>query len=171
MRPRYIHPSFWQNPVYTSFGSPIDDGISHLRVAIYQNTGAGINNIGGAIQALQAAGNEVVGSVGPAIDSLAGGAPDVMKMTHWAWVKNAEMAGIRNTDTARPDDLLAAGAAAKQMLDWYSQAYRLAQSKHFVAPQVHPAYNAPIPAYSPPPTPAPIAEKSLWQKVVDWLVS
>ena len=195
MRYRYIHPSFWQNPRYPEFGgfgSTIDDGIAHLRISIQSNTGPNINNFGGAIQALQSAGSEAVSQLGPAIDALSGGSPDVMQITHWAWNKNSVLASIPISETGSAIDtsegagfqhsitpsenLTAAAAAAKQMLDWYSQAYRLAQSKHFVAPQLHlspqghPAYSAPIPKLPQLP-PEPIVQKSFWQKVMDWLTS
>jgi hypothetical protein len=131
----------------------IDDGIVALASAISQNTGPSITNFGGAVQALQSAGNTAAANLGPAIDSLSGGNPKVMTMTHWAWLKNGELSNLPIDNSANAAVLNNAASMLSQMKEWYRQANLLAKSLHYVAPAVsaaHPMYSPP-PSYSPAP--------------------
>jgi hypothetical protein len=162
--------SNWQNPRYPQFGSLIDDEISHLRIALHNGSDPTINNFGGAVQALQAAGNEAATLLGPKIDSLSGGNANVMRMTQWAWSKNGHLNSLPNTDLATKDTLSSAVVDIRQMLDWYSQAHRLAQSIHYIPPHTI----APSITYTTPTItttlPEPV-ERTWWQKFVDWLTA
>jgi hypothetical protein len=128
-----------------TFGDPLADDIASLQSTINQYGGAGITNYGGAVGAMQAAGNHAVGAIGPAIDSLSGGDSQVMTMTQWAWSKNGEVAGANSSDSATQDDVNTAKAALQQMATWYGTAYRLAQSKHVAAPATAAPAAAPRP--------------------------
>lgn len=123
------------------FGDPISDSLASMQAVLNQFTGS-ITNPTGVVQAYQAAGNTAVGQIGPAIDALSGSNPNVMKMTQWAWSKNGQLAGYT-------DDVVSARAALQQMLTWYQQAYRLAQSQRTAAPASAPAYSAPVAAPHP----------------------
>jgi hypothetical protein len=101
---------------------------------------------------LQLAGNISVQVTGPAIDQLSGSNPDVMSLTHQAWVKNGDLAGATDLGSARNSFM--------QMTSLYTQAYQKAQPYHVTSPT--PAYHAPAPSpASPYATPsAPIPQKS-----------
>lgn len=128
----------------------LQDDINNLQSVIAQNSGDSINDFGGAIQNLQSAGNNAVGSIGPAIDKLSGGNPQVMTMTQWAWQKNGTLASVKSDDSASKDDLSSAVSMLKQMVDWYGQAYRLALSlQHAQAATPAPSPHQTV--YQPPP--------------------
>jgi hypothetical protein len=133
-------------------GAPdvVGPGIAALQAAVTQYGGAGITNPDGALQGLKDAGNAAVGTVGPAIDALSGGSPDVMKITHFAWMENAKLAslpmakekhvvdlpdtGVNDSVAATQDDVDAASKNVQNMIGFYQQAQRLAASKHYVTP-------------------------------------
>jgi hypothetical protein len=127
------------------FGDVISDSLSGLQHAL---TGAqATSDPQASLAALQAAGNAAVSVAGPAIDALSGSSSKVMTMTQWAWQKNAALAA--------ETDLQAAIADAQQMLTWYTQASKLAQSLH--APAAAPAAvtaRAPAPVSAIKPAPA-----------------
>lgn len=91
-------------------GDTIDSGIATLQAAVAQP--------GVTVASLQAAGNAAVGAVGPAIDTLSGSNPDVMKLTQQVWQLNGKLAGVNDVDTAK--------ALTSQMITIYQQAQKLA---------------------------------------------
>lgn len=132
------------------------DDITNLQNTINQNSGDGINAYGQAIQNLQSAGNNAVGSIGPAIDQLSNSNPQVMTITQWAWSKNATLASVKSDDSATKDDLSSAVSALQQMHDWYDQAYRLALSvANAKAATPQPAAHSPGLPTQPKPVPVP----------------
>jgi hypothetical protein len=151
------------------FGADVASGIIALQQAVAQYGGPGIDNPSGAVQGLQAAGNIAVSTVGPAIDTLSGGAPDVMKVTQFAWQANAKLAGVRSGPDATQDDVKAAKAIVLDMISQYQQAQRLAASKHFV-PKAAPAPVVPSggqPMSAPAPSPAPlVVTPSPWASIL-----
>src|SRR5271166_4093831 len=76
-------------------GAPPDAGagIATLQAAAAQP--------GVTVAQLQAAGNAAVGAVGPALDTLSGSNPDVMKLTQQAWQLNGKLATQADVDTAK----------------------------------------------------------------------
>lgn len=142
-------------------GAPdvVGPGIAALEAAVAQYGGAGITNPGGAVAGLQAAGSAAVGAVGPAIDALSGGNPDVMKMTQWAWQQNGKLAAVDSSGAATQSDVDAAKAIAAQMLTYYQQASRLAASQPKAAPAAHSPRPSPAPAPAAT-TAAPVAPPS-----------
>src|SRR5208337_1329242 len=136
--------------------SAIEDGIKALAGAAAQFS-TGVTNFGGAVQALQAAATQAVMTVGPAIDALSGANPGVMNMTHWAWSKNSALSVYNVGPSATQADVDAALAAVRQMVDWYSQAHKLAKSLGYRPPvAAAPAHvSAPSSAFAPPPAVAP----------------
>lgn len=111
-------------------GAPdvVGPGIAALQAAVAQYGGPGITNPSGAVAGLQAAGNAAVGVVGPAIDAMSGGSPDIMKMTQWAWQQNGKLATVNSSGAATQADVDAAKAIVGQMITFYQQASRLAAS-------------------------------------------
>ncbi len=174
---------FYRQPRFPSFGSPIDDGIASLRIAIRTSTDPSIQNFGGAVQALQAAGNAAVGGLGPAIDALSGGDPTVMKTTQLAWSKNGALAALPVDNTADAGVLAMARQGAQFMLDRYSQAFNLAKSLHYVphaAPAPSPSGGGggggwhpsagPMPAPTPLETHEPVPVALPWfERLLHWL--
>jgi hypothetical protein len=143
--------------------SAIEDGIKALAATAVQFS-TGVTNFGGAVQALQAAATQAVMNVGPAIDALSGANPGVMNMTHWAWSKNSVLSNFNAGPSATQADVDASVAAVKQIVDWYTQAHKLAKSLSYkppvaAAPAPSPVYAppaaAPPPVAAPPPTTAP----------------
>ncbi len=142
----------------------ITSDIATLQAVYNQFKGSGITNFGGAVSALQAAGNAAVNSIGPAIDALSGGSSDVMKITQWAWAKNGTLAGETSDDSATQASLTSALSDVSQMLAWYNQANRLAASKVSVAPKsatVTATYVAPKVTATTSLLPPPLASKAL----------
>jgi hypothetical protein len=107
-------------------GAPdaVAPGIASLQAAVAQSSSSA--NPAGAVAALQAAGNAAVSAVGPAIDALSGGNPDVMKVTQQAWQQNGALASLNG---GTQSDLDAATKIAQQMIAYYQQAAKLAASK------------------------------------------
>jgi hypothetical protein len=122
---------FGGRPVpWFGLGAPdaIGPGIAALQAAVAQYGGPGITNPSGAVAGLQAAGNAAVGAVGPAIDAMSGGSPDIMKMTQWAWQQNGKLAAVNSSGSATQADVDAAKAIIGQMITFYQQASKLAAS-------------------------------------------
>jgi hypothetical protein len=110
------------------FGDLISDGIAGLQGAATQYGGSNINNPGGAIAALQSAGAAAVKVVGPAIDALSGGDPQVAQVTQGVWQKNGFLAGINAGDSATQSDLTSAVSIVQWMASQYAVGSRLAKS-------------------------------------------
>jgi hypothetical protein len=137
----------------------VSAGIATLRAAVARYGGAGINNFGGAVAGLQAAGNAAVSAVGPAIDALSGGDPQVMRATQLAWQQNARLASVNSSNAAVRADVDAAKAVVDQMVTLYEQAARLAAS---LAPK---SARSAVPAALPPAVP----DASPGGGLLDWL--
>jgi len=135
-------------------GAPdvIGPGIAALQAAFAQYRSPRITNPNKAVADLQAAGNAAVSVVGPAIDALSGGSPDVMKRTQLVWQKNGELANITG---ATGSDVEMAKGIVHDMIDAYQQAASLAAS---LASKTVPRGSAPpprLPGGSPPASDAP----------------
>ena len=103
-----------------------------------------------AVSGLKAAGTAAVNAVGPVIDALSGGNPDVMKLTHSAWDQNRQLASVG------PEDVDTAKKIVSQMIFSYMQASNLAAPKTAVdEPQGTATSRVNIPAPSPGRAPAP----------------
>jgi hypothetical protein len=109
-------------------GAPdaIGPGIAALQATVAQYSHR-ITNPGRAVADLQAAGNAAVSAVGPAIDALSGGNPDVMKLTQLAWRQNARLAAASSSG-ATGSDVDAVKEIVNQMIASYQEAARLAAS-------------------------------------------
>jgi hypothetical protein len=138
----------------------IDADIAGLQAISAQNSSSGGNSTSGAqVAAMQAAGNHAVTVIGPEIDALSGGNPQVTTITQLAWQGNGSLAGVDASDTATQDTVDVAAAMLNGMVTQYNQAYALAKS---LAPATTAAKKsaAPIAPYRPPsgmPTPLPTA--------------
>jgi hypothetical protein len=120
----------------------IDSDIAALQATLAQFS-TGITNFGGAIQAMQTAGNAAVGSIGPAIDALAAGNSQVMTITQRVWTRNGALAGVTSGDSATQDDLSSAKSILGDMVSQYGVAYRLAKSLGAPAKAAPPKVAAP----------------------------
>lgn len=134
-------------------GAPdvVGSGLAALQATVAQYSHR-ITNPSKAVADLQAAGLAAVSTVGPAIDALAGGNPEVMKLTQLAWRQNGQLAAV-NSSGATGADVDAAKEIVNQMIAAYQSA-RLAVGS---APRSAPA-SAPVPGRSlapsaPPATP------------------
>jgi len=104
----------------------IGSGIAALETSVVQYGRS--PNFGGAVTGFQKAGAVAVNTVGPAIDSLSGGNPAVMKATQSAWQQNARLASVNNSDSAGRADVDTAKGIVDQMIFVYKQAVNLASS-------------------------------------------
>jgi len=138
----------------------ITTGLAQIASALAAARAPGINNFGGAVQNLQAAGNQAVGSLGPAIDSLSRANAQVMAITQYAWIKNGALAGVNASPSATADDLATALSCLSDMNDWYNQAYRLAKSVAAPAAATRPAAAA-APRQAPAPALVPVHAAAL----------
>lgn len=110
-------------------GAPdvVGPGIAALVAVAQQYASPRITNPQKAVADLQAAGSEAVRVVGPAIDALSGGHPDVMRLTQLAWQKNGQLAGV-NSSGATGSDVETAKGIVGEMITSYQQAAKLAAS-------------------------------------------
>jgi len=156
-------------------GDPDDigPGITNLQATIKQYSGR-ITNPSKAVADLQAAGNMAVSTVGPAIDALSGGNPDVMKRTQAAWTENKRLATV-NSSGATGSDVDAAKTSAQEMIDNYQQAQNLATSlasKTGTAPATPSRSSAPAPRLpTAPSTPPASPDVPDGGGFLDWLAA
>lgn len=123
---------------WLGLGTPADDvaaGITALQNAIT----ASAATPGAAVAALQTAGNTAVTSLGPAIDKLSGGDPNVMNLTQQAWQQNGALAVIDSSSAATQSVADSAKAIASQMVQYYQQAAKAAAKSAAAAPAQSPA--------------------------------
>jgi len=107
-------------------GAPdvVGSGLAALQATVAQYSHR-ITNPSKAVADLQAAGLAAVSTVGPAIEALAGGNPDVMKLTQLAWRQNGQLAAV-NSSGATGADVDVAKEIVNQMIAAYHQSARLA---------------------------------------------
>jgi len=103
-------------------GAPdvVGSGLAALQATVAQYSHR-ITNPSKAVADLQAAGLAAVSTVGPAIDALAGGNPEVMKLTQLAWRQNGQLAAV-NSSGATGADVDAAKEIVNQMIAAYQSA-------------------------------------------------
>jgi hypothetical protein len=142
----------------------IGPGIANLQATVAQYSHR-ITNPSRAVADLQAAGNAAISAVGPALDALSGGNPDVMRLTQLAWRQNGQLAAVNNSG-ATGSDVDAAREIVNQMIASYQSAKLAAGSVPRSGPVPTPGRSAvtapPPPAASSTPSADDDDKSSTW---------
>lgn len=119
------------------FGVGAPDDVVNAGIAAFQGKAMQLGGSGGfsppppniAVAGLKAAGTAAVNTVGPAIDTLSGNDPAVMKLTQQVWQLNRDqLAAVDGREGIGQADVDKAKGIVDQMLFDYKQAANLASS-------------------------------------------